>query len=73
MNLGEGGMGKDEAGWGLEEEDDAGAELKLAHLLSGTQLHRRLLLELSPHLHTHSVFSIVFESVDDSQRAAVIS
>jgi hypothetical protein len=47
-DLVQGWMRELEATWGLEEEDNAGAEAELSHLLARSELHR--LGKRLPHL-----------------------
>jgi hypothetical protein len=54
-DLVQGGMRELEAAWSLEEEDNAGAEAELSHLLTRSEVHR--LRKRLPHLNSWNKIS----------------
>jgi hypothetical protein len=59
-DLVQGGMREVEATWGLEQEDNAGAEAELSHLLTRLEVHR--LGKRLPHLKNENKISPKFLS-----------
>jgi hypothetical protein len=57
-DLVQGGMRELEAAWGLEQEDNAGAEAELSHLLTRSEVHR--LRKHLPHLNNWNKISAKF-------------